>query len=95
MDKINWKQKLSSRKFWAALIGFITSILYAFNIAESDITQIAGIITAGSTLIIYMLTEGYVDANRDNNTGNTFNTYYPEGSLTTEDDFDPPEDALV
>lgn len=65
MNKINWKQKLSSRKFWAALIGFITAILFAFNIAESDITQIAGIITAGSTLVIYILTEGYVDANRD------------------------------
>ena len=62
--EINWKQKLSSRKFWTALIGFITAILYAFKVAETDITQIAGIITAGSTLAIYILTEGYVDANR-------------------------------
>lgn len=81
MNKINWKQKLSSRKFWAALIGFITSILYAFNIAESEITQIAGIITAGSTLVIYILTEGYVDANRID---------YIE---IIEEDL-PPEDAL-
>lgn len=65
MNKINWKQKLSSRKLWAALIGFVTAILFAFNIAETDITQIAGIITAGSTLVIYILTEGYVDANRE------------------------------
>ena len=36
-----------------------------FNVAETDITQIAGIITAGSTLVIYILTEGYVDANRE------------------------------
>ena len=65
MDKINWKEKLSSRKFWAAVVGFITSILYAFNIAETDITQIAGIITSASVLIIYILTEGHVDANRE------------------------------
>lgn len=64
MEKINWKQKLSSRKFWAALIGFITSTLYVFNIAETDISQITGVITAGSTLVIYILTEGYVDASR-------------------------------
>ena len=64
MNKIDWGQKLSSRKFWTALIGFITAILYAFKVAETDITQIAGIITAGSTLVIYILTEGYVDANR-------------------------------
>lgn len=104
MDKINWKQKLSSRKFWAALIGFITSILYAFNVAESDVAQIAGIITAGSTLVIYILTEGYVDANRDidnGTTGNVFQTFYPE-SLLKEDtnlqdaniEDSPPADAL-
>jgi len=61
---IDWKQKLSSRKFWAALIGFITAMLFAFNVAEADIEKIAGIITAGSTLIVYILAEGYVDANR-------------------------------
>ena len=65
MNDINWKQKLSSRKFWAALVGFITSILYAFKIAETDITQIAGIISSASVLIIYILGESYVDANRD------------------------------
>lgn len=65
MGKIDWKQKLSSRKLWAALIGFVSSILYVFNVAETDITQIAGVITAGSTLVIYILTEGYVDANRE------------------------------
>ena len=25
MNKINWKQKLSSRKFWAAVVGFVTA----------------------------------------------------------------------
>lgn len=93
MDKINWKQKLTSRKFWAALIGFVTAVLYAFNVAETNVTQIAGIITAGSTLVIYILTEGYVDANRDNNVGNTYNTYYPPGLL--DNDEEPPLDALV
>lgn len=81
MNKIDWKQKLSSRKFWAALIGFVTAILYAFNVAETDITQVAGIITAGSTLVIYILTEGYVDANR--------------ALPVIEDEKLPPEDALV
>ena len=63
--KIDWRRKLSSRKFWAAATGFITSLLYTFNIAETDITQIAGVITSASLLVIYILTEGYVDANRD------------------------------
>lgn len=67
MDKINWRQKLSSRKFWTALIGFVSAILFAFNIAEVEIEKITGIITAGSTLIIYILTEGYIDSKRIEN----------------------------
>jgi len=64
VSNINWKQKLSSRKFWSAVIGFITAILFAFNVAEAQIEKIVGIITAASTLIIYILAEGYIDANR-------------------------------
>lgn len=65
MNKINWKQKLSSRKFWAAVVGFVTSVLFAFNVAEADIEKIVGIITAGATLIAYIFAEGWVDANRE------------------------------
>ena len=32
--KIDWKQKLTSRKFWAAVIGFVTSILVVCNIKD-------------------------------------------------------------
>lgn len=61
---IDWKSKLSSRKFWAALIGFISALMFAFNYAEADVEKVAGIITAGSTLIVYILAEAHVDANR-------------------------------
>lgn len=62
---MNWndlKRKLSSRKFWAALAGFVTSILYALNWAESDITQMAGIITAAGVLAVYIFGEAAADA---------------------------------
>lgn len=61
---IDWKNKLSSRKFWVALIGFVSAMMFAFNYAEADIEKVAGIITAGSTLIVYILAEAHVDANR-------------------------------
>jgi uncharacterized membrane protein len=64
MTKINWVQKLSSRKFWVAVVGFVTALLYAFNVADASVEQIVGIITAGSTLIAYIIAEGFVDANR-------------------------------
>jgi uncharacterized membrane protein len=62
--KINWKQKLTSRKFWAAIIGFVTSVLVAFGVGDLAIEQIVAIITAASTMIAYIIGEGMVDAAR-------------------------------
>lgn len=62
--KINWKQKLTSRKFWAALIGFISAVLVCVGMSDNDIAQITSIIMAGATLIAYILGEGLVDATR-------------------------------
>lgn len=62
MRKINWKSKLTSRKFWAAVIGFITAIMIAFNVPDLTIEQVTAIVTAGATLIAYIIGEGMVDA---------------------------------
>ena len=62
--KIDWKQKLVSRKFWAAIIGFITTLLIAFGVPDLQIEQVAAVITAGATLIAYIIGEGLVDAKR-------------------------------
>ena len=56
------KRQLTSRKFWLAVIGFITPLLTAFNVSEGEITQITAIIMAGATLIAYILAEGFTDA---------------------------------
>lgn len=64
MNKIDIIRKLSSRKFWVALIGFVSALMFAFNYAEADVERVAAIITAGSTLIVYILAEAHVDANR-------------------------------
>ncbi len=62
---INWKQKLSSRKFWAAVVGFVTPLLIAFNVDSLTVEQVAAIITACGSLIAYVLAEGNVDASRE------------------------------
>ena len=62
MEKINWKRKLSSRKFWMAVIGFITSILITFKFADADVEKVKGMIMSGASLIAYILSEGFVDA---------------------------------
>ena len=60
--KIDWKRKLSSRKLWIALTGFITALLVAFNVDAGTIEHITSIIMAFATLISYILAEGLVDA---------------------------------
>lgn len=62
--KIDWVQKLCSRKFWAAVVGFVSAILVACNINNLTIEQVTAVITAGGVLIAYILGEGMVDAAR-------------------------------
>lgn len=56
------KQKLTSRKFWAAVVGFVTMVLTAFNVQDMQIEQIGSIISAAAVLIAYIIGEGMVDA---------------------------------
>lgn len=59
--KIDWKRKLSSRKFWALIAGFTSSILIAFNFTENVIVQVTAVITAFGSIAIYTLAEASVD----------------------------------
>ena len=62
MEKINWKQKLTSRKFWAAVVGFVTPLLTAIGYSDNTVVKATGIIMAGASLISYIIGEGLVDA---------------------------------
>jgi hypothetical protein len=60
--KIDWKRKLTSRKFWAAVVGFVTPTIIAFGVPDNVVTQVSAIIMAGATLIAYIIGEGLTDA---------------------------------
>ena len=64
MNKIDWKAKLTSRKFWVAMVGFITPLLIVFNVPDLTIEQVTTIIMSGASLIAYVIGEGLVDASR-------------------------------
>ena len=64
MNKIDWKSKLTSRKFWVAVVGFVTPLLIAFGFTDGDITKVVAVIMGGATLIAYILGEGLVDSSR-------------------------------
>lgn len=61
---INWKQKLSSRKLWAALVGVVVGVAMAFGMDESEWTEVAGIITSLVSVVAYIFGEAKVDAAR-------------------------------
>jgi|LSQX01.1.fsa_nt_gb uncharacterized membrane protein len=63
MEKINWKQKLSSRKFWAMIIGFVGSLLAMF-LSNDIVLQITGLLGQVAAIVVYMLSEAMIDAAR-------------------------------
>lgn len=63
MDKKDLIRKLTSRKFWAALVGFITALLLAFNVDAGSVEQITSIVMSFGSLIAYVLSEGWADGN--------------------------------
>lgn len=58
---MNWKQKLSSRKLWAALAGVIVGLVVAFGGDGESIQQVAGSVMSVVSAIIYILAEAGVD----------------------------------
>ena len=66
--KTNWKSKLTSRKFWAAVIAFITAVMPAFGVPDITVTQVTAVVMAAATMIGNIIGEGVVDAARTRNT---------------------------
>jgi phage shock protein PspC (stress-responsive transcriptional regulator) len=62
-----WKQKLSSRKLWAAVAGVVAGLAMVFGLDENIITEVSGAIMAVASVITYIITEGKIDAARIEN----------------------------
>lgn len=55
-------RKLSSRKFWIAVVGIIVGIAATFGIEASDYIKIAGLVTTAASIFSFNLPEGKADA---------------------------------
>ena len=58
----NLVRKLASRKLWLAIAGVGTGIAMALGVEGSEITTVAGAVTALVSVVTYIVTEGKVDA---------------------------------
>lgn len=59
---IDWKRKLTSRKFWAALAQFVTGLIIAFGGTQETAVQVTALIMAGAAVVAYIIGEGLIDA---------------------------------
>ena len=60
--KIDWKRKLTSRKLWVAVAGFVSGMILAFGGAENTAQMVTGVIMQGASVLGYLLAEGLTDA---------------------------------
>lgn len=80
MGKINWKRKLTSRKLWVAIAGFISGLMIYAGRSESEASQVGGLIMSAAAVVGYLIGEGLADSSP---------TDYPA------DEFDEDEDDGV
>ena len=59
---IDWKRKLTSRKFWAALAQFVTGLIIAFGGTNETAVQVTALIMSGAAVVAYIIGEGLIDA---------------------------------
>ena len=86
MNKIDWKRKLTSRKFWLAVAGFVAALIVAFGKDSTEAAQIAGLIMSGAAVVAYIIGEGLADSagagsggGNDDDTGDTDGNFDPPG----------------
>ena len=56
------KRKLTSRKFWLAVAGFVTSLIIALKGDANTAETVSGCIMAGASVVGYIFGEGLTDA---------------------------------
>ena len=65
---INWKRKLTSRKLWVSLAGFVAGLIVIFGGQQETADKVSGSILSGAAVVGYVLGEGLADgANTNNN----------------------------
>jgi hypothetical protein len=61
MKDIDWKRKLTSRKLWLSIAGFVSMLIIFLNGDKGTAEQVASLIMAGAMVIGYVVGEGLAD----------------------------------
>lgn len=60
--KIDWKRKLTSRKWWISVAVLICGLVQMFGFSEQIVSQISGTIMAVASVVAYTIGEGLADS---------------------------------
>ncbi len=60
--KIDWKRKLTSRKLWVAVAGFVAGLIVIFGGSQDTADKVSGSIMSGAAVVGYIVAEGLTDA---------------------------------
>ena len=66
--KIDWKRKLTSRKFWISIAGFVAGMVVIFGGSQDLADKISGAILSGAAVVGYVVGEGLADGNSTSTT---------------------------
>lgn len=61
MNKIDWKRKLTSRKWWISVAAFVAMMIVALGGGEETAQTVTALIMAGASAIAYTIGEGLAD----------------------------------
>lgn len=59
---MDWKRKLVSRKFWAAIAAFVSMLMVTLGESQEVATKVTALIMAGAAVVAYIVGEGLIDA---------------------------------
>ena len=62
MKKENIIRKLTSRKLWVAVAGFVSGLIIALDGDAETAETISGLVLQGASILGYLLAEGLADA---------------------------------
>lgn len=79
--KIDWKRKLTSRKFWIAVATLVSGLVIAFRGTSETAETISGCIMAAASAIAYAIGEGLSDSSH---AGTSDQTPAPTAPSATE-----------
>ncbi len=69
--KIDWKRKLTSRKWWVSVAALVSGLILAFGGGDEVATTVSGCIMAAAAVVGYTIGEGLADGSHKGDSDGT------------------------